>query len=191
VIYAVTVTLALATVQLTEVQVSITIDGRAARVESTYRFSSPADTITYTAIRIPGQSMVVEDSTASGVSSLTGLTRLTRIDPSEAHTIVYRASGNVRRLPLFVPNIPTVAGSRVVSIEVRGADSSHSFADAFPRFYREQNNVLVARLTDVPSFVFLPRRAMLVGANRLAVTMAFVFVAIGTVYWLLRRRRAS
>jgi hypothetical protein len=185
-----TLALTVATSQLGGVRISITVENQRARVEATYRLNPPGDTVVYRAIRIPGQSVVVEHPNVTEGEVSPGLTRLPLAvsAPGESiHTIGYVVIGRVDRLPLFVPDVVTGTAAQTVVIEIRGVDRATPLGDAFPRLRRSEDGTLTAQTGDMPSFVLIPKATNPIGANLLADLAAVTVIVLGTIYWIARR----
>lgn len=192
---ALILTLASATAQLADARISIAVEEDRAVVTASYRLTPPADSVVYSAIRISGQSIEVDQpALAADYQSLPGLTRLVSRTASGAEhteTIVYDVTGDVRRVALFVPDVAAAASGKIVAIEVRGVDPASPLTDAFPRLHWATDSVLIAELADMPSFVRIPGAAGGIGANRLADLAAIAVVAFGTLFWIFRRASRS
>ena len=113
----------------------------------------------------------------------------TRPEAEPTMSVTYRVLGNLERIPILSPRLPTDPVQSAVEIRVSGAPRG-ALADVFPRMTRLANGVLEARPANVPSFVRIP----VVGArsfNRWGDLSVLTLLVVGSVWWAIRMRRRS
>lgn len=172
--------------QLSAVTVEVDVESDHAVIGVEYRFEHQLDSVRFVLMRFDAQSIRML-STEWTLRERAGLFELLVRGAASPMRLRYRVDGAVRRLPVFVPDVPAVGRGRV-EIRVAGANGA-SLADGFPRFERDSLG-LVARLDNVPSAIRLPRSGGW-STNRLADTLVIVLLVLGTIVWTMRNRPRS
>lgn len=196
----------------------ITVDlaDTTAGVEALYRVEGRLP-VELRSFRIPDQEvrdLVAESgSLPSGVERRPGLTRITfgpptdpierdryhrrlrvPVLPSWELRVAYRVTGDLDRVPLFVPAPAADADSRL-EVRVRGLDPEAELQAAFPRFAWSGEGggppTAVARPPSLPTFVALPAGTPLLTLDAAADLLVVLVVLGATGWWLLWRRRAA
>lgn len=184
--------LLLAQGQLTDAEVRIRIGPGADRatVEASYTFTG-ADSARFTVIRLPGQSVIV---TTLGVTEVEqpGLLRLatSAVDGSVVLRLEVSGPGRLVRVPIPVPAVATVPGTRAVRIAVTGLVGRPD--RAFPRLSNPEptDGVTRAVLANVPALLRLPPPSGWT-VSRLMEWLVILLVLGATATWIARRRRPA
>jgi len=184
--------------------VSIALEGTEAIVR--HRIPNLGDRVVALAIRVPGQSIEVRDVVREGRALLDAALSEEpdayrfEVESGAPIVLAYRVSGELGRIPLFVP-----AGRAELTvarefeepylIRVTGEPARLDEIDtatSLPRFERLNEGVLEARLSSLPSFVRLSGGGLL-SFGRVADLLALAVILLGA-WWAwrrLRRRRAD
>ena len=177
-----------AVLQLTGADVVISVAGNTATVAAAYQMRDTVDSVRVVLIRIPDQSLRVIAPSFVRPVARRGLYEVTV--PSTAHNTLslrYRVSGDLRRIPVAIPSLPTMPGAGVVSIVVEGLPDSVALDDAFPRLTRQEAGRAAATLDNLPSFVRVTAASTVFSASTFT-TVAALFLLLGSGFWWLRRR---
>jgi len=164
-------------------------------VEARYEIGVPFDSLALNIIRLPGQkvSLMAADMTDKIESdTLTGLYRLLLTPASGSGTMAlvrYEVTGELSRIPLAVPEIPTGPGAKSVRISLRGFNAYAALAEGFPRFELRADGTAVAELDNVPGLVRLPPNRGQWSVNRISEIVVVLLVVLASSYWLKRRRQ--
>lgn len=161
--------------QLAAAQFQIAVAADTARVDARYELAGPRDSIRLALIRLPGQTVRVEATDGLEQSELAGLTRLIVSRAGAVITVRFTVTGRLDRIPLPVPDRPTLPGAKRISITVDGLAPSARLAEAFPRL-RPAGGSARAELANVPSLVRLPPERG--GWTLTDLTEAFVLVLV-------------
>lgn len=172
--------------------IEISASAGAAVIRAAYTFSETVDDVTFTAIRLEGQTLTVDavEAVRPDVSMRGGLYRIAVAgNASGGLRIRYRVSGDIRRIPIFVPDKPTVQGYARPGIRITGVDANRRLEGAFPRMRRDANGDLVASPLHLPGFLILPPRGASVTLNQVADVMVIVVILAATAIWVWIHRR--
>lgn len=177
--------------QLDSATIEIDLTGEAATVRAVYHISSArSDSVRFLLMRIAGQSVHLLRPAQPILSSDDGAIAFTIPAPSGGSTtteIEYSVSGDLVRIPIFVPNVPTDPDRSSIELRVRGYVHRDAVRDAFPRFSTVEDGI-VSRPENLPSFVLLPTGSGL-STNRAADALVAFLVLLGTALWARRYRR--
>ncbi len=178
--------------QLSSATIRIDFGRNSATVGAVYRFAARPDSqVSLVLIRLPGQ---VVDGLVIGGGAIERHPDLTRIralpDSTGSVAIRFRVEGDLSRIPIPVPSLATDGRTKVVELQIGGAHDFANFAEAFPRFGREDGRPAVARLASVPSVVQVPHRGGWPVLRLLDWSVVLVVIAI-LVGWAVRRRRRA
>ncbi|MBI4520233.1 MAG: hypothetical protein HY701_05310 [Gemmatimonadetes bacterium] len=209
------------TVQLQQAAVEVTIAGTEARVQAVYTFApAGAPTLTdpeargaardsdpgsaallqLSAIRYPDATVEVENASATAgrivATPLAGLQRLEVLDAPSGLSdlrveLRYRLAGNLSRIPLFVPSIPSGAAGTRIEIRIHGVDPDVPVQAGFPRLAWESPGVLLARPEHVPAFIQLPPARQRITATGLVDAAIILLIVLSSLYWVRWRRAAQ
>jgi hypothetical protein len=178
--------------QLAAAQIQIAVTADTARVDARYELAGPRDSIRLALIRLPGQTVRVEATDGLQQNELAGLTRLIVNQAGAVITVRFTVAGRLDRIPVPVPDRPTLPGAKGISITVDGLPSNARLAEAFPRLHRAGGSAR-AELANVPSLVRLPPERG--GWTLTDLTEAFVLVLVlgSSAAWVIRagRRRGG
>ena len=123
--------------QLDSATIEIDLTGEAATVRAVYHISSArSDSVRFLLMRIAGQSVHLLRPAQPILSSDDGALALTIPAPSGGSTtteIEYSVSGDLVRIPIFVPNAPTDPDRSSIALRVRGYVHRDAVRDACPR----------------------------------------------------------
>lgn len=184
---------------LLEAEIGIRVDQGRGEVRARYRIVKPGRPLVFHAPRFGGQGFFLEKTALPAVKldTLEGLWRLRLtsggIDSAEVE-LQYSLSGDLRRIPLFVPEAPTAPPRSQISIALYELSQSKHSKDRFPRFLRSSDGVWRATPDHLPSFVaiFDPPFP---SVPQIAAWSVVALAIGGTVFWLLRfglpRQRAA
>ena len=181
--------------QLNASEIVIELGGPTTVVEARYEIGEPFDSLALNIIRLPGQEvhLLSADMTDTIESeTLTGLYRLILTPMSGSGTtayIRYEVTGNLSRIPLAVPEIPTGPGARSVRIKLRGLNTQAALAEGFPRFEPRTDGTAVAELDNVPGLVRLPPDQGQWSVNRISEIVVVLLVVLASSFWLIRQRQ--
>lgn len=179
---------------LRDARIRIGVRGDTAHVEARYRVTDAGDSLRFNAIRIAGQGTVFDRAVGPGgarLDSLPGLFRLTATGRGRSLSLElrYDVTGELARIPLFVPEAPTVPGQGRLLILVGGLEPSRIAAFPFPHFTRPGAGTWMSNPSHLPAFVALvaPDRGLPVPA--LAQWGVLLLALGGTGAWLLVQLR--
>ena len=177
--------------QLDSATIEIDLAGTTATVRAVYHITrAPSDSVRFLLMRIAGQSVNLTGAAPPTLSGDDGAVAFTIPAPfagSSTTEIEYSVSGDLVRIPIFVPNVPTDPGRSRVVLRVRGYVHLDAVRDAFPRFITVED-AIVSRPENLPSFVLLPTGSGL-STNRAADALVALLVLMGTALWAMRHRR--
>ena len=177
--------------QLDSATIEIDLGGAVATVRAVYHISrAPSDSVRFLLMRIAGQSVNLlrpAPSTLSGDDGAVAFTIPAAPGGSSTTEIEYSVSGDLARIPIFVPNVPTDPGRSRIELRVRGYVHRDAVRDAFPRF-STVDDAIVSRPENLPSFVLLPIGSGL-ATNRVADALVAFLVLMGTALWARRHWR--
>ncbi len=176
--------------QLDSATIEIDLTGGTATVRAVYHISrAPSDSVRFLLMRIAGQNVNLlrpAAPTLSGDDGAVAFTIPAASGGSSTTQIEYSVSGDLARIPIFVPNTPTDPGRSRIELRVRGYVHGDAVRDAFPRFSAVEDGI-VSRPENLPSFVLLPIGSGLV-TNRVADALVAFLVLMGTALWMWRYR---
>ncbi len=178
----------MAATQLTGANVLITLSGDSAVVAAEFERPSGGDSLRAVLIRIPNQEVRLIPPPSADLTPRQGLYEM--LVPKVANTtasVRYLVSGDLDRIPIAVPDSPTVPGTGAVHLVVIGLSDSVRLEDAFPRLARAEDMRAVATLDNVPSFVRLAAPNAVFSARSFT-AMALLGLLLGSGVWWIRRR---
>ncbi len=174
--------------QLTGADVVISVAGDTATVAAAYQMRETVDSVRVVLIRIPDQSLRVIAPSFVRPVVRRGLYEFTVASTARnTLSLRYRVSGDLRRIPVAIPSLPTMPGAGVVSIVVEGLPDSVALDDAFPRLIRQEAGRAAATLDNLPSFVRVTATSTVFSASNFT-TVAALLLLVGSGLWWLRRR---
>lgn len=178
--------------QLDSAAIEIELGDGEASVVASYAVTPHRESITFRAIRLFGQRLLLETTSPAGqLEERDGLYEWSTSLPGAGSRVIslhYVVRGAVERVPLFVPDTPTVSGEPVVGIRVTGSEGRDP-QDGFPRMRPTGGGAIVATPANVPSFVSLPVHGTALSVNRLADRLVLSLLVTATGFWLVRARR--
>jgi hypothetical protein len=184
---------------LRNARIRIGITGDTARISARYRVDGAGDSLRFNAIRIAGQSTAFDRSFGHPrlrLDTLPGLFRLTAASRRPGFTLElhYRVTGDLARIPLFVPEAPAAPGESRLVILVDGLAPRRTARFPFPRFTRPGLGPWVSTPAHLPAFVALVAPSGGVPLPAIAQWSVLLIALGGTGAWLLvqlrSRRRA-
>ena len=192
------------------VAVEVRIEEGAADVVSRYHYLPGSEPLELNALRVDGQAVELDRAgwssgdagspptdRAPTLERLPGLYRL-RVAPGrrepgtgpgalETLTIRYRVTGDLRRIPLFVPTAPIEAERDGVEIRVTGLPA-RAAAVVFPRM-RESEGGLTATLANMPTFLLLSPPGRRISFGRAADGVVLTIILLASAWWVRAQRR--
>ena len=186
-----------ASVQLDSATVEIELADTTAAVRAVYHAANlPDSSLRFVLMRIDGQTVTMVDGAAPApapaLSRTIGTLEFAIPVPPDGRVethVEYRVAGDLNRIPVFVPNVPTDPGNSRVELRVRGYTNAAALRDAFPRFVAD-GGTMISRPDNLPSFVLLPTGTGL-WTNRVADAFVLVLVVVGSLVWYRRQRRVG
>ena len=184
---------------LQDARIRIAIAGDTARVVGRYRVTDLGDSIRFNAMRVALQQTAFDRRFRDPrlrLDTLPGLFRLTAAGRgrSLALELRYTVTGDLSRIPLFVPEAPTTPGQSRVTISVHGLASERVARFTVPRFVRDPSGAWQAAPDHLPGLVALVGSARGIPVPALAQWSVPLIALGGTLAWLLAqlaaRRRA-
>lgn len=180
---------------LQDARVRIAIVGDTARVAAEYRITGFPDSVRFSAVRLPSQVTDFDrrfHDPRLKLDTLPGLLRLTATDRSRMLTIGlrYAVTGDLSRIPLFVPETPTRPGQSRIRILVEGLAPERAARYVVPRFTRDTSGIWRAEPDHLPSLVALVRPERGLPVPALAQWSVLLVVCGGTAAWLLTQLAA-
>jgi hypothetical protein len=179
---------------LQSAHIRIVLEGSDALVLSTYRIDRSGEPLQFNAVRMPGQTTVVEGAFGPGFElteeDLANASELTA--PAGPPGLVYvriryRVEGDFSRLPVFVPNAETKPGVSLIRLLIVGAPESLVIDDTYPRFEWQQGGLLVSAPPELPRAVSLPSARKGLPHTRIALLTGILLLLAAAVYWATRR----
>lgn len=181
--------------QLAAANISIGMTATAAQVEAQFEITQPGDSLRFSLIRVPGQTLELETEGGTGTFDRrheeAGLTWVTTAVTEGRARVRYRVAGELSRIPIPVPDVPAEPGAGAVTIRVTGLNASARFHEGFPRLVAGSDGSATARLDNVPSFVRQPPPRAAWSVNRAAQVFVIVLVAGASTAWAVRARRRT
>jgi hypothetical protein len=170
---------------LVSARMVVALEASSAAVTATYKVSD-GNPVELVLIHLPRQT-IDSIERAEPARPAGGLTRITVPVDQGVARLRYWVSGNLSRIPLAVPSIPTTRGTRAVEIRVAGLSAQARLDDAFPRL-RLDGGVALATLANVPSVLRLPTETRW---SLLKVLDLFVIglIVASSLFWYRRFRR--
>jgi len=180
---------------LQDAHIHIAIAGNTARVSARYRVTDPGDSIRFNALRVASQHTAFDRPFRDPrlrLDSLPGLLRLTATERGRMLTLElrYTVSGDLSRIPLFVPEAPTAPGQSRVSILVDGLAPERVGRFVVPRFTGGPGSAWRAAPDHLPSLVALVKPERGVPVPALAQWSVLLVAVGGTLAWLLTQLAA-
>ncbi len=178
-----------------DARIRIAVTGDTARVAARYRVTNAGDSLRFNAIRIASQQTLFERPFRDPrlrLDTLPGLFRVTAAGRGRglALELRYTVTGDLARIPLFVPEAPTVPGESRVIISVDGVTGERIATFPFPRFTRPAVGPLLATPDHLPSFVAVVAPVGAVPVPAIAQWSVLLIALGGTGAWLLAQLRA-
>ena len=166
-------------------------------VAATYTVDLPTPSITLYAPRIEGQVLRVEEATSDGdlvpVEGQGGAYRL-RIRSQDVRRVViflhYCITGNLMRVPIFVPDAPAVPTQSQIQIRISGVPQPNDLGAGLPRLERMVDGEVRAQPVNLPSLVVLPPTPELLSVDRTAELTVILLVLMGSLAWARVMARA-
>ncbi len=184
---------------LQDARVRMTLAGDTARVSARYRVTDAGDSVRFNAMRVRSQELAFDHPFRDPrlrLDTLPGLFRLTALGRGRAMALElrYTVSGDLSRIPLFVPQAPTTPGQSRVAIIVDGLAPDRVARFVVPRFTRDPGGAWRAAPDHLPSFIALVKPKSGLPVPALAQWSVLLVAIGGTLAWLLtqlsaRRRR--
>lgn len=174
--------------QLAAAQIHVAVAPDSVRVEARYELATPADSIQLVLIRLPGQAVRVAATDGLQQRESAGLTRLIVNQAAAVITVRFTVTGRLDRIPLPVPDSPTLPGAKGIAITVDGLAPKARLAEAFPRLRRAGGSAR-AELANVPSLVRLPPGGSRWTLTDLTEGLVLVLVLGSSAAWVTRARR--
>jgi hypothetical protein len=180
---------------LQDASVRIAIAGDTARIVAEYQITGFPDSIRFNALRLPSQVTEFDrpfHDPETRLDTLPGLFRLTAPGRSRTLTVGlrYAVSGDLSRIPLFVPETPTRPGQSRIAILVDGLAPERAARFVVPRFTRDARGVWRAEPDHLPSLLALVRPERGLPVPALAQWSVLLVVFGGTAAWLLTQLAA-
>lgn len=163
-----------------------------ATIDATYRVLTTSAPIVLNGLRLPEQSVTIEEFSGGDPASAeeqAGLYKIAAGSGPEALTLLrlrYRLSGDLRRLPLFVPEAAVVPGASDIRVTIVGAPPGVE-RELFPRSTRQADGSLLARPTNLPALVVIPEPGRL-SVHRASTWTVILLIVGSALYWLGRNR---
>ncbi len=179
--------------QVTAATVDVTLSSSVAKVEATYAVRVQADSLTFVLIRLRDQEIHVT-AVRPGPASMHHTTGSVRVSapaprgPGLPAVLRYEVRGNLQRIPIPVPRVPTDPDASEVVIRVHGVSPDARLTDGFPRLSRSDGEVVTARPANLPSFIRVPVVETGLSVNRLSDSFVIVLMLASSMFWLVRRR---
>lgn len=173
---------------LSEAEITVSVGDSEGQVSARYRIVGYREYLVFHAPRFFGAQLLLEDgsSSARSLDTLPGLFRL-KLPGTIPVQIRYRVRGDLSRLPIFVPQIPSSPPRSHLSIAISGLSTRKTARDAFPNMELDSAGVWRASPDHLPGFVVLFQpRALSVPA--IAEWSVLAVALGGTAFWLLRLR---
>lgn len=168
--------------ELETASVEIEVAEQVTEVEASYRVAAD-EQVRFHLRRLPGQDIRFPQQLGS-VSEAPGAMVLA-VEPLDSEIVLrYEIRGERSRVPLFVP---AAVASGAIEIRLRGAGGDLALRAGFPRFLPAPDGELVARPSDLPSFVRLPPRRDQWNVHRGAEILVVLLVVGATTVWILRQ----
>lgn len=179
---------------LLEAEIGIRVEGDRGQVAARYRIAEPGSSLVFHAPRFADQRFFLETAALRPVvlDTLEGVWRLTLTSGATGSAEVelrYSLSGNLDRIPLFVPQAPTAPPQSRISISLYEVSQSKRSQNRFPRFLRGPDGAWRASPDHLPSFIAAFDSAFPT-VPRIAEWSVVGLAIGGTVFWLLRFSRA-
>jgi hypothetical protein len=183
---------------LQDARVRIAITGDTAHVVARYRITDPGDSIRFNAMRVASQHTAFDRRFRDPrlrLDTLPGLFRLTALGRGRGISLElrYAVSGDLSRIPLFVPEAPSTPGQSQVTILVDGLAPERAARFVVPRFTRD-GRTWRASPDHLPGMVALVKPEGGFPVPVLAQWSVLVIAFGGTLAWLLTQlvaRRAT
>lgn len=180
---------------LRDARIRVGLRGDTAQVEARYRVTDAGDSLRFNAIRIAGQGTAFDRPLSDRglrLDTLPGLLRLTAGGRGRGLTLElrYRVTGDLARIPLFVPEAPAAPGQSRLLILVDGLPPGRAAPFPFPRFTRPGRETWVSNPEHLPAFVALVAPSGGVPVPALAQWSVVLIALGGTGAWLLVQLRA-
>jgi len=183
---------------LQDARIRIAIVGDTAHVVARYRITGPGDSIRFHAMRVTAQHPVFDRRFRDPrlrLDTLPGLYRLTALGRGRALMLElrYSVSGDLSRIPLFVPDAPSTPGQSQVTILVDGLAPARAARFVVPRFTRD-GRTWRASPDHLPGMVALVKPEGGFPVPVLAQWSVLLIAFGGTLAWLLTQlvaRRAT
>lgn len=178
-----------------DARIRIGISRDTARVAARYRVTDAGDSLRFNAIRIAGQETAFDRPFGNPrlrLDRLAGLFRVTAIGPGRGLSLElrYQVTGDLARIPLFVPEAPAAPGESRLLILVDGLAPGQTARFPFPRFTHPGPGTWVSTPHHLPAFVALVAPAGGVPVPAMAQWSVLLIALAGTGAWLLVQLRS-
>jgi len=185
---------AIGLLQLTSAQVAVQLGSGDATVQASYALAAAPDSIRFVLARTKDQAIVLRESPpGTRVRALPGLYEIV-VTPDKSQTTVrlrYRVAGNVKRIPVPVPDVAAVPGIRTIAIDVTGLPGRSDLDAGFPRLSWVEGGVARARLENLPSLLDLPPLPGEWSFGKIADILVVGLVVSASALWWWWRRLAA
>lgn len=180
---------------LRDARIHIGVIGDTARVSARYRVVDAGDSLRFNAIRIAGQGVAFDRPFRNlrlRLDTLAGLFRLTAAGRGRGFTLElqYRVAGDLARIPLFVPEAPTMPGQSRLVVLVDGLPPGRTARYPFPHFTAPAPGTWESTPAHLPAFVALVAPSGGVPVPAVAQWSALLLALGGTGAWLLGQLRS-
>ncbi len=180
---------------LRDARIRVAITGDTARVMARYRITDAGDSLRFNAIRVASQGLTFDRPFRDPrlrLDTLPGLFRVTAAGRGRGLGLELRYSitGDLSRIPLFVPEAPTVPGESRLLILVDGLEPHRVAAFPFPRFARDGLGPLVSTPEHLPSFLAVVARPKALPVPAIAQWSVLLIALGGTGAWVVAQLRA-
>ncbi len=179
---------------LRDARIRIAITGDTAWVSARYRVTDAGDSLRFNALRVASQELTFDlpfRDPRLRFDTLPGLFRVTAAGRGRGLglDLRYRVTGNLSRIPLFVPEAPAIPGQSRLVILVEGLDANRVASYPFPRFTRDAGPLL-STPDHLPSFVAVVAPAGGLPVPAIAQWSVLLIALGGTGSWFLAQLRA-
>ncbi|HWP36550.1 MAG TPA: hypothetical protein VNL18_03245 [Gemmatimonadales bacterium] len=180
---------------LREAMIRVAVEDTLAIVDARYTVTGAAS-LDLLALRLEGQRVEVLEAIV-GVRPIvleerrtSQVLRVYRPPDSAAIRVLYRVTGRLARIPVFVPTAPTSPPTGAIRIVVTGAPAERRTSSTLPRFSQQTDGALAARPEHLPTVLALVRDRSELPVPAVSEWIIIGITVGGTALWILRLRRA-